>query len=297
MLVLGLLFAPRLPFALVVVAALLVFSTLTLRSQVDRIVGDTGLSTRPLAGDPGLVLDWVDTVVPAGAEAAIVPFPISTAWDTTAIRWWDVQFWNRRITRDYSAEDGNWSYTPFPRETLEIDWETGEVAGTADAPRYTVSAPYDTRFRLAGSMRAANLGFVVRSVVRPYRAVWATRGLEPDGWTRAGRPATVRVFGGRGERPELVRLLVTVRAPDTAARALRAHEWKPRPHRSAARGHGARRFAPDLPRPAASPPTRRSRPRRAPAWTPFRSAPTILGTRPVGAHVGPIAVERTGRAC
>jgi hypothetical protein len=295
-LVLGLLFAPRLPFALIVVAALLVFSTLTLRSQVDRIVGDTGLSTRPLAGDPGLVLDWVDTVVPAGAEAAIVPFPISTAWDTTAIRWWDVQFWNRRITRDFSAEDGNWSYTPFPRDALEIDWETGEVAGTADAPRYTVSAPHDPRFGLAGRTEAMNLGFVVRSADRPYRALWASRGLEPDGWTRPGRPAAIRVFGGRGGRPELATLRVNVRAPDTAsARYLLSSGSRGRAGELAAGAEQAVSLpvciAPRQPADATI---------RSPSSAPVDGLPLgpgDRGTRRVGVLVGPIEVERSGRPC
>ena len=52
-LVLALLFVPRLPLAVVVVGALALFSILTLRSEVDRVVGSTGLSGRPLAEAPG----------------------------------------------------------------------------------------------------------------------------------------------------------------------------------------------------------------------------------------------------
>ena len=216
-LVLALLFAPRAPVAMVALVALAAFSILTLRSEVDRIVRGTGLSGRPLAGSPGLVLDWVDTVVPEGERAALVAFPVSTAWDTTAIRWWDVEFWNRRVTNAYVAADENFRYTGFPQRSLEVDWPTGEAAGTDSAPPYVIVAPGDSRFLLAGRDQAANLGFVVRRVERPYRALWLSRGLQTDGWTTPGRRATIRVYAPDPERPRLIRLRLRVRAPDVAS--------------------------------------------------------------------------------
>ncbi len=218
-LILALLLAPRTAVAVVALVTLVAFSVLTLRSEVDRVVTGTGLSGRPLAGSPGLVLDWVDTVVPEGESAALVAFPVSTAWDTTAIRWWDAEFWNRRVTHAYVTEDGNFRYTDFPHRELELDWASGVVEETEDAPRYVVEAPGDSRFSLAGREQAANLGFVVRSVTRPYRALWASRGLQADGWTTPGRPATIRVYGqGRTER---VVVRITVRAPTDAAATYR----------------------------------------------------------------------------
>lgn len=211
-----LLVAPRAPVALLVVAALLTFSVLTLRSEIDRVVTGTGLSGRPLAGSPGIVLDWVDAVLPEDASAAMVPFPVSTAWDTSAIRWWDVEFWNRSVTQAYVAADGNFSYTPYRHRRLVIDWSTGEIGGTANAPPYVVAAPGDPRFQLAGSEHAANLGLVVRAVDRPYRAVWASRGLQTDGWTRPSRPATIRIYGYGQDRAQLVGVQVSIRAPSTA---------------------------------------------------------------------------------
>jgi hypothetical protein len=215
-LVLGVLLAPRTPLALLVFAALLVFMVLTLRSEVDRVVTGTGLSGRPLAGSPGTVLEWVDSVLPADTDAAIIPFPVSSAWDTTAIRWWDVEFWNKSVTETFVAADGNFTYTPYPSRTLEVNWATGEIAGTSDAPPYVVTAPADPRFLLAGSQHAANVGLVIRAVERPYRAVWVTRGLLTDGWTRPGRPATIRIYAERSGRPQLVDVRVSLRAPDTA---------------------------------------------------------------------------------
>ena len=218
-LVLALLLAPRTPVAVVALVALVAFSVLTLRSEVDRVVAGAGLSGRPLAGPPGLVLDWVDTVVPEGESAALVAFPVSTAWDTTAIRWWDVEFWNRTATNAYVADDGNFRYTPFPHRELELDWASGVVERTEDAPGYVVEAPGDSRFSLVGREQAENLGFVVRSVERPYRALWASRGLQADGWTTPGRPATIRVYGHGATERAVVRM--TVRAPTDAAATYR----------------------------------------------------------------------------
>jgi hypothetical protein len=215
-LALGVLLAPRTPFAILTFAGLLVFSTLTLRTAVDRALTGNTLSGRPIAGPPGLVLDWVDAVLPKGGRAAMIPFPVTTAWDTSAIRWWDVEFWNRAVTRAYVASDGNFTYTPFPRRILAIDWSTGESTDTSDAPPYLVAAPADSRFQLAGREHAANLGLVVLAVDRPYRAVWMTRGLETDGWTKPGQPATIRVYDRRDDRSEFVDVRVVVRAPSAA---------------------------------------------------------------------------------
>jgi hypothetical protein len=210
-LVLGLLFASRTLLAGVVVGALGVFSVLTLVSEADRILGATGLSGRPLAEPPGVVLDWVDSVLRDGEKAALVAFPVSTAWDTTAIRWWDVEFWNRSVARAQVSLDGNFTYTPFPDQTLEVDFDTGEVPGTDDAPGYIVAAPGDSRFQLAGTRVAENVGLVVRAVDRPYRAIWAATGLDPDGWARSGVPAEIRVYGAGPTQ-----LDVNVRAPNEA---------------------------------------------------------------------------------
>ena len=290
-LVLALLLAPREIIAVVALVALLTFSALTLKSEVDRVVTGKGLSGRPLAGPPGLVLDWVDTVVPKGANAALVAFPVSTAWDTTAIRWWDVEFWNRRAGKAYVAGDGNFRYTPFPHRELEIDWATGEVEGTGDAPPFVVASPGDSRFQLAGSDRAANLGFVVRAVQRPYRAVWMTRGLQADGWTTPGRSATIRVYGG--SRRELAELGIGLRAPASGSSAYRLT------------GRGQGRTAILDPGTSKTEVLRLCLPAGSAADLALTSSssaqieglqlsPTVAETRAVGVAVGPISVRRLG---
>jgi dolichyl-phosphate-mannose-protein mannosyltransferase len=295
-LVLGLLLSRNAPLALILAVALLVFSALTLRSATNGVLTSSGLSGRPLAEPPGVVLDWVDSVLPDRATAAIIPFPVTTAWDTTAIRWWDVEFWNRTITQNFVAPDGNFSYTPFPRQALEIDWSTGEVAGTAGAPSYVVAAPHDPRFGLAGRMHAANVELVVMTVDRPYRVTWMTRGLQTDGWTNPGRPATIRVYGQGSSRLELVEVRISMRAPSSASARYRLSTRISTQAGAIGAGGASTRIV------------RVCTVARSPVdivltgWSSGREdkprlSPEIRGTRHVGVGVGPIAVLPTGRAC
>lgn len=289
--VLGLLLAPRRLFGPAALAALATFSVLTLASERDRILSGTGLSGRPLAEPPGVVLNWVDSVVPEGEEVALFAFPVSTAWDTTAIRWWDAEVWNRRVGRAYVAADGHFTYTPFPVEELAPDWETGLVPGSDDAPGYHLVAPRDSRFRLAGSPVGANVGMVVRKVDRPYRALWATRGLETDGWTRPSEPALLRIYGAGPAN-----VSVAVRAPDAAPASyllegpgvrrvgeLPAGTWR------------AEQLAICVPESGFSELRLRATSNaRIPAAA---LSPTVEGTRRVGALVGPVAVRRAEGGC
>jgi len=295
-LVLGLLVVPRVPLALMVFVVLLAFSALTLRNAVDRVLASPGLSGRPLAGPPGLVLDWVDAVLPEGASVALIPFPVSTAWDTTAIRWWDVEFWNRSITTAYVAADGNFSFTSFPRRTLAIDWATGAIAGTTDAAPFVVSAPDDPRFGLAGSQHAANLGLVVWAVDRPYHATWMSRGLLTDGWSRPGRPATVRFYGRGRVDPELVEIRIGIHAPSDSAARYRISTPTGERVVTLPPGDGNDELvslcmsdgsATDVTVTALS----SARVDGAPV------APGVLPSRAVGVRIGPISVEPNGGRC
>jgi hypothetical protein len=286
-LVLGLLFAPRRATATVVVAAVAVFSVLTLESEADRILSGTGLSGRPLAEPPGVVLDWVDTVVPKGERAAVIAFPVSTAWDTTAIRWWDVEHWNRSVTRALVGQDGNFAYTPFPHDRLTFDRQTGAVTAGDEGAAYVVAAPYDPRFRLAGTMVAENVGLVVRSVERPYRLVWSTRGLQADGWTRPGEPAVISVFGsGR------MRVSVILRAPEDEGATYVIES--PTERRAGALDAGATRA---VGVPACAPTevlVSGTSTARMPA---VQLGPAVEGTRRVGVLLGPIEVRPLRRPC
>ena len=78
-------------------------------------------------------------------------------------------------------------------------------------------APNDARFGLAGAQTAANVGLVLRQVDRPYRAQWATRGLDSDGWTRPGRPATIRLYAAPDAPAQAATVTALLDAPPEAA--------------------------------------------------------------------------------
>lgn len=168
----------------------------------------------PVTGAPR-VRDWIDRTIPG--DAAIVPSSVSTVWGYSAILWWDVEFWNVSVVRSFVTPAGTFSYTPFPSETLRIEPLTGRFEGTGSAPPYVVVAQTDPRFRIAGTVVAVNLGLDVIAAELPYRAEWVTRGLDPDGWTRSGRRAVVRVYARPGQPSELVRVGVNLSAQGAQA--------------------------------------------------------------------------------
>ena len=176
-----------------------------------------------------------------------------------------------------------------------MDWATGDVAAPEDAPRYVVAAPRDPRFRLAGRLHANNVGLVVREVDLPYRALWATRGLQADGWTEPGRPTTLRIYN-RDDRDVLMRVRIGVRAAPTASARYRILA-------PGVRRPGA--LEPDEPRlvsfplcvPAASSTDVTVEGFSAARFDPVQLSPGLEGTRRVGVLVGPILVAPTDAAC
>jgi hypothetical protein len=195
---------------------LLGFSLSVTAAAVRRVLTSDPPTPRHL-GAGGVVPDWIDGVLPEGASAAAVPFPVSTAWDISALLWWDVEFWNRSVGEVFVGADRRFNYGMPPSRTLALDFETGSVSGTADAPAFLVVAAGDPRFRLAGPRHATNLGLEVIAVERPYRAEWATRGLSVDGWTEPGGPVTIRVFAVPGQAAAPTQVKVHLTAPPAPA--------------------------------------------------------------------------------
>jgi hypothetical protein len=211
--VLALRFAPRVAVAPSVFALLLAFSLFTTARAIDHTLASTSPSSRGMSKDPGVTLDWVDTVVPGGAQVAIVPFPSAPSFAADVDLWWDTEFWNRTVSREYVDGGGDFRYTPFPTERLVPDWRTGAVPGSEHAPAYVVVAASAPRFALVADRLGANYGLEILAPARPYRVVWMTRGLDPDGWTRPGRPAALRFFAA-ARMP--VEVTIELHAPSTA---------------------------------------------------------------------------------
>jgi hypothetical protein len=219
--VLAVRYVPRALLAPSVFGLLLAVSLFTTLRAIDHTLGGASPSGRGMSKDPGVTLDWVDRVIPSGAQAALVPFPSAPSLAADLVLWWDTEFWNRKVSQAYVDRGGDFRYTPFPTRTLSPDWKTGIVPGTENAPQYVVVAAHDPRLRFAAHRIGANYGLEILAPSRPYRVAWLTRGLQPDGWTTPGRPATLRLFAAPRSPVEVALYL---RAPESRARyALRAN--------------------------------------------------------------------------
>jgi len=162
--------------------------------------------TRP----PALPLarDWIDRHVPGTASVALVPSPRDTS-----TYWWEAELWNKRV--DHVLRVSGPTFTPFPADDVRVDFRHGALTG-APPSDFLVLSGGEKRFHPVGARRVAGTDVLqLVRVARPYRLDWATRGLTPDGWTVAGRPATLRLYdaGAGGRR----RVVVVLAASNCAA--------------------------------------------------------------------------------
>jgi hypothetical protein len=183
----------------------------------ERLLTSRAPSGLPVTGE-ARVRDWVDGVLPEGASAGLLAWPTSTAWDISAVGWWEVEFWNRTATNAFVDSAGHFTYTPFPSQTLNLDFADGRFPGTESGPPYVVAADVDSRFVLAGTRVGTNYGLSILAVERPYRAVWASRGLTVDGWTTPERTALIRLYAAPGQRTERLHVSVFLDPPPEARR-------------------------------------------------------------------------------
>jgi hypothetical protein len=199
---------PRRPLGAAILVAVLVFCALETGYTWGRLLESNGPSGAPIASRPTDAKSWIDRSVPAGADVGMLAHSVAQDWFPSAVTWWNVEFWNARVTRAYIV--GGWFYytpDPFPRPTLRVDFATGALVG--DPPPYLVRTTVDSRFRPVGPTVGVAPDLEVVRLDSPARAAWATRGLAPDGWTRRGIPAVLRVYGDG-----LVDVRMTVSAPD-----------------------------------------------------------------------------------
>ena len=212
----GLAWLPRPLGAAVSAVVVLGFSAAVAGTAFDKLLTSRAVSGLPVRGD-SRVRDWVDRAT--NGSVGLLAYPISRTWDQSAVAWWEAEFWNDSATRAFVVPDGHFTYTPFPSATLRLDAGNGLFDRTEHAPPYILVSETESRFGLAGSQLAATGGLVLLTVERPYRALWATDGLDPDGWTRPSHAAKIRVFAEPGRAPQLVRVAVSLDAPPEARTA------------------------------------------------------------------------------
>ena len=133
--------------------------------------------------------------------------------------WWDLEFWNMSVDREAARPD-QFSATPpgsFPKLDIRFDPRTG--LSNVDVDSYIAQAAGDVRFHLKGRFLHTERNVSIVFPDRPWRADWMTRGLYPDGWTKPGRVAYIKVFPDPAQRgPVLRTLTVSLAAPEAARR-------------------------------------------------------------------------------
>jgi hypothetical protein len=208
---------PRRQVGATVLVALVAFVFAETAYTWNRLLGSSGPSGRQLTAPQADQLSWIDNAVDDGS-VAMFAYSFGQDWYPSAVAFWDVEFWNARVDRAYRL-DGYFTYTPetFPTPSVRIDPGTGLFVG-AGAPDYIVRTPLDARFGPAGAPVAAGPQLELVDLEVPLRAQWLTLGLHPDGWTRPGVAAVLRIFPPAG----VATVGLTVAAPEVEApRAVR----------------------------------------------------------------------------
>jgi len=198
---------PRIPRALLLVATTLVVGTycaVETRYVLQAIVlGSNG--GRAGAGRSVEGRDWIDRALSRGASAAIMPSP-EGSFAIQAL-WWETEFWNKTVDQAY-AVTGSSTYTPFPHAKLSIDLRTGMFSPAGNQHRYLVVNSADVRFRPEGRTVAISGSLNLIDAVIPYRARWASIGVQANNGTIARR-ARLRIFNA-GRRPVQQRVALTL---------------------------------------------------------------------------------------
>jgi hypothetical protein len=184
-------------FALLVVPALTVY-------MLERVLGHDGWSGRPLTATPAY--DWVDGLV-GGANVAMAPYPVSTAYFVNQRVWRDLEFWNKSVDREVQQPERSFVFTSDTFPKLYPRFDPADGRSDVSPASFVLQADQETRFRIAGTVRLYQEGVSLIEAAKPWRLDWLGRGLYPDGWTRPHTPARVRVFAVPGQRTPVTRTL------------------------------------------------------------------------------------------
>ncbi len=211
----GSLLLPRTPFTVGLAVLLLIALPAETAYAFKRLYAVNGTSGLPLSLDQSVVFGWVDRTITTNADAMMVPYPVIRGdyWSNIGY-WWDFEFWNRTVDRE-ATQPNQFSGTPpgsFPKIDLRFDPHSG--LANFDVDSYVTQAVADARFHLRGRPLATQRDVTIVLPDRPWAADWVSYGLYPDGWTRPGREARIRVFAAPGQRTAVQRsMIVTLLAP------------------------------------------------------------------------------------
>lgn len=185
-------------------------------NSFSRLFGGDEAAGRPLTGDQGVRLGWIDATLGSDADVTMIPYPrILLAYSKSMEFAWDTEFWNMSVRHTAVDAGGAFNWAPtgtFPTTELRFDERTGRANVTIS--KHAVSSEREARFRLAGRVLKVVQSAMLIETAQPWRADWISRGLTDDGWTLPNMPASIRIFavpGQTGPAKRYVTLLV--RAP------------------------------------------------------------------------------------
>jgi hypothetical protein len=172
-----------------------------------------GSGGRVAAGRPLEGRDWIDTALPDGATAGLLPSPEGTF--PIQSLWWETEMFNKRVDRSWAVGEGP-TYTPFPAGELRVDLDSGRVEADGPESEYLVMGKGDVRFAPVAETVASSTDLLLVRPRRPYRAAWATRDVDGGSLSLLSQDAGVRVYGD-GEA-ELARVSMVLVGPPDARR-------------------------------------------------------------------------------
>jgi dolichyl-phosphate-mannose-protein mannosyltransferase len=168
-----------------------------------RVVNDHNSYARSVRGmRPLASRDWVEKHV-SGSTGVVEVGPVFNS-----IASWDLEFWNPSVDRVYRLDRVGDNLTPIRLLSLNFNSGALDASGGRPPSQLVVSA---REVRFAPEYRGSPVsrdGFTLYRTPVPYRAGWATRGIDEDGWTVAGQRVVLRVYARRGTGPELRRVRI-----------------------------------------------------------------------------------------
>ena len=204
-LALGRALLPRTAVLVVFAAATALFLTGETAYAFKRLFTVNGTAGRPITVTQGSIFDWLDHLVGPDQEVTMIPYAqIPGDYWATAAFWWDLEFWNRSVTRAaYLRNRFAEQQATFPKLHLTFDPATGRA--NVSPTRYVAESDRETRFRIDGPSLTVQRDVRVIDATRPWRLDWITFGLDDDGFTVPGRRATIRLFPAPGQHGRLMR--------------------------------------------------------------------------------------------
>lgn len=196
---------PRRLVAAVLVAATAAALVVETAYAFDRLFRVNGTSGRPITLSQGVVFDWIDRAIGPNADVTMIPYSqIQGDYWATAGFWWDLEFWNRSVTKA-AYPDNRFAeiQSTFPKIDLRFDWATGRASESPS--RYAAASDEDSRFRIRGQTVSLTRSVRLIDAGDDWRADWVSRGLDDDGFTVPGRVARVRIYPLAGQRKPTMR--------------------------------------------------------------------------------------------